>query len=280
MLRLPGRAPKPATSARLPDSGPVAELPGCDRLLVWACMVAITALAWGYLFYLDHQMASAIQYDTMMAEMGMSEPRAWTRADVFFTFAMWIVMMAAMMTASAAPVLLLYAGLHARLDSHRVPLIVLLFGLGYLAVWVAFSACATIAQWAMHEAAMLSPAMAMSSREAGGMILFVAGAYQLTPLKRACLMHCRSPLGFLMTHWRDGKRGALEMGVRHGAFCLGCCWALMCVLFVSGVMTLLWVAILALLVMLEKLGPGGTCVARVGGVAMIVLGAWYLAGVR
>ncbi|WP_454754641.1 DUF2182 domain-containing protein [Cupriavidus necator] len=280
MLHSPGRAPKLATSTHRPELGPAAELISRDRILVWASIGVITVLAWGYLFYLDHQMASALQYDSMMAAMGMSTQRSWTGADVFLTFAMWVVMMAGMMTGSAAPVMLLYAGLHARQSGHRAPLIVLPFGFGYLAVWVGFSACATLAQWALHENAMLSPVMAVSSQQVGGAILCLAGAYQLTPLKRVCLLHCRSPLGFLMTNWRDGKLGALEMGVRHGAFCLGCCWALMCVLFVTGVMTLLWVAMLALLVMLEKLGPAGAHLARFSGVAIIAVGVLILAGVR
>jgi predicted metal-binding membrane protein len=112
----------------------------------------------------------------------------------------------------------------------------------------------------------------------GGVILIAAGAYQLTPWKGACLAHCRSPLGFLMTHWRNGATGALQMGSRHGVFCLGCCWALMCVLFVVGVMNLVWVAALAALVLIEKTGPRGTVVARVAGVAMVIAGLWLGAG--
>jgi predicted metal-binding membrane protein len=249
-------------------------------MLIVGCVAAVTALAWGYLFYLDRQMSSARQYDRMMAEMGMSMAMPWTTADLLFTFAMWVVMMVGMMAGSAAPVMLLFAGVRARRGGGRVPLIVLIFGLGYLAVWVGFSACATLAQWALHHATMLSPAMAASSPQVGGAILCAAGVYQLTPFKRACLMHCQSPLGFLMTRWRDGMRGALQMGMRHGAYCLGCCWALMCVLFVAGVMNLVWVATLALFVFLEKTGPAGTVVARVAGAAMILLGVLLFAGIQ
>ncbi|WP_354683091.1 DUF2182 domain-containing protein [Cupriavidus necator] len=237
----------------------------------------MTVLAWGYLFFLDRQMAAAAQHESAMAAMGMSMDRAWTGADLAFTFTMWVVMMVGMMTGSAAPVMLLYAGLHARRDGRRPPLIVLAFGLGYLLVWGGFSVAATLAQWGLHEAALLSPAMALSDRQAAGVILCAAGIYQLTPFKRSCLLHCRSPLGFLLARWRDGKRGALRMGMRHGAFCLGCCWALMCVLFVTGVMNLVYVAALALLVLLEKLGPAGMYVARVAGVAMIGIGLSFLA---
>jgi predicted metal-binding membrane protein len=280
MRRFPGRVRKLAASSHTPDLVPVARLSSRDRMLIWGCLVAITALAWGYLFYLDHQMSSAMQYDRMMTEMGMSMERAWTTADIFFAFAMWVVMMVGMMAASAAPVMLLFAGAHVRRGARRAPLIVLIFGLGYAAVWVGFSACAVLAQWALHHAAMLSPAMAASSPQVGGAILCAAGVYQLTPFKRACLLHCQSPLGFLMTRWRDGMLGALQMGMRHGAYCFGCCWALMCVLFVVGVMNLVWVATLALFVFLEKMGPAGTVVARVTGAAMIVVGVLLFAGIR
>jgi predicted metal-binding membrane protein len=175
--------------------------------------------------------------------------------------------------------MLLFAGAHARRGGGRAPFIVLIFGLGYLTVWVGFSACATLAQWALHHAAVLSPEMAAPSPRIGGAILCAAGVYQLTPFKRACLMHCQSPLGFLMTRWRDGTSGALLMGMRHGAYCLGCCWALMCVLFVVGVMNLVWVATLALFVFFEKIGAAGAVVARVAGAAMIVVGVLLFAGI-
>jgi predicted metal-binding membrane protein len=137
---------------------------------------------------------------------------------------------------------------------------------------------AAIAQWALHEAAMLSPAMAASSARLAGAILIVAGAYQLSPYKGACLTHCRSPLGFLMTEWRDGTVGALRMGLRHGAYCLGCCWALMCVLFAVGVMNLAWVAVLTVIVLLEKIGPAGMAVARTAGIALILFGILLITG--
>jgi predicted metal-binding membrane protein len=121
---------------------------------------------------------------------------------------------------------------------------------------------------------MLSPMMTTSSARLSGAILIAAGVYQLTPFKGACLTHCRTPLGFLMSHWRDGTAGALRMGMAHGAYCLGCCWALMCVLFVVGVMTLLWVAAIAIFVLVEKVGPAGAIVSRVAGVVLIAFGLW------
>ena len=209
----------------------------------------------------------------------MTMDMPWTAADVWLTFAMWAVMMIGMMTGTAAPVLLLFAGARAGRGERGVPLAVLLFGLGYLTVWVGFSAGAALAQWRLHEAAMLSPAMAASSPRLAGAILIAAGAYQLTPFKGACLTQCRSPLGFLLGNWRHGTTGALRMGIRHGAHCLGCCWALMCVLFVVGVMNLAWVAALSAFVLVEKIGPAGMVAARIAGAAMVVLGMLFAAGV-
>jgi predicted metal-binding membrane protein len=242
-------------------------------VLISICLVLLTALAWAYLVHLDRQMSAAIAYDRSMAEMGMTMDAPWGPADVLFTFAMWVVMMVGMMTASAAPVLFLFARTHAGRSTSRRPPAVFAFGAGYLLVWIGFSAIAALAQWALHHLAMLSPSMTTSSARLGGAILIAAGVFQLTPLKRACLAHCQSPLGFLLSHWRDGTAGALRMGIAHGTYCLGCCWALMCVLFVVGVMNLAWVAALAGFVLLEKIGPAGVIVARVAGVAMIVGGA-------
>jgi predicted metal-binding membrane protein len=131
---------------------------------------------------------------------------------------------------------------------------------------------AALAQWGLHRAALLSPAMASSSGRLTGAILIAAGAYQLTPWKSRCLTHCRSPLGFLMANWRDGIAGAFRMGFQHGAYCLGCCWALMCVLFAVGVMNLLWVAALTGFVLIEKVGRSGAMVARLAGAAMVIIG--------
>lgn len=257
------------------SAAPVAA-PGRDRLIVWACIALITVLAWAYLLHLDREMSSSMAHDRMMAEMGMTMDMPRTSADVFFTFAMWAVMMIGMMAGPATPMLLLFAGMQRTRASGPVPMALPLFGIGYLAVWTAFSACAAIAQEALHRAALLSPAMAASSPRAAGAILIAAGVYQLTPFKGACLTHCRSPLGFLMSSWRDGARGAFRMGVSHGVYCLGCCWALMCVLFAVGVMNLLWVAALTVLVLLEKAGPFGAIAARVTGVITIAVGVMWL----
>jgi predicted metal-binding membrane protein len=245
-------------------------------LIVWACIALITVLAWTYLLHLDREMSSSMAHDRMMAEMGMTMDMPRTSADLFFTFAMWAVMMIGMMAGPATPMLLLFAGMQRTRAAGPVPMALPLFGLGYLAVWTAFSACAAIAQEALHRAALLSPVMAASSPRVAGAILIAAGAYQLTPFKGACLTQCRSPLGFLMSSWRDGAAGAFRMGLSHGLYCLGCCWALMCVLFAVGVMNLLWVAALTVLVLLEKAGPFGAIAARVTGVIMIAVGVVWL----
>jgi len=245
-------------------------------LIVWACIALITVLAWAYLLHLDREMSSSMAHDRMMAEMGLTMVMPGTSADLFFTFAMWAVMMIGMMAGPATPMLLLFAGMQRTRAAGPLPMALPSFGLGYLAVWTGFSACAAIAQVALHRAALLSPAMAASSPRVAGTILIAAGAYQLTPFKGACLTSCRSPLGFLMSSWRDGARGAFRMGLSHGLYCLGCCWALMCVLFAVGVMNLLWVAALTALVLLEKVGPFGAIAARVTGVIMIAVGVMWL----
>ena len=222
-------------------------------------------------------MSADMEHDKMMAAMGMTMDMPWSTADIFFTIAMWAVMMVGMMAPSVSPMLLLFAATRAGRGKRGVSLATLTFGLGYIAVWAGFSVVAAVAQWGLHQAAMLSAAMASSSGRLSGAILIVAGAYQLMSWKSRCLTHCRSPLGFLMTNWRDGTIGAFRMGFRHGAYCLGCCWALMCVLFVVGVMNLIWVATLTGFVLIEKTGPGGAIVARVAGAAMVVIGVVALA---
>ena len=254
------------------DRAAVAAVTRRDRIVISICLVAITALAWAYLIRLDRQMSASMEYDMSMAAMGMTMQGAWSAADVWLTLVMWMVMMVGMMTASAAPVLLLFAAMAATRQERGVPISTLTFGLGYLVVWAGFSVCAALAQWGLHETTLLSSAMRTSSPRLAGGMLVAAGAYQLTPVKTACLAHCRSPLGFLMTNWRNGAAGAFQMGSRHGVYCVGCCWALMTILFVVGVMNLVWVAVLAGFVLFEKLGPAGLTLSRVAGVMLVLFG--------
>jgi predicted metal-binding membrane protein len=247
------------------------------RVLVWCCALGVAAVAWAYLVHLDRQMASTMQHDAMMASMGMATDARWTIAELAFLFAMWSVMMVAMMAPAAAPVLALVGGMQVSRAARPSRLLLPAFALGYAIVWIGFSAAAALSQWALHDFALISPQMALTSTIAAA-VLIAAGVYQLLPAKRACLVRCRSPLAFLMTRWRDGTFGALRMGVRHGAWCVGCCWALMTVLFAVGVMNLVAVAALSLFVLAEKTGPRGVLVARLGGAVLI--GAGVLIAVR
>jgi len=244
----------------------VADILSRDRAIIASCLAVITALAWLYLIHLSGQMSIA---QSTMAGMTAA---AWTVTDYLFTFGMWATMMVGMMTPTAAPALLLFDGMQKNSDGNERRDKVLLFGLGYIVVWIAFSAIAALAQWMLHERAILSMSMATTSTRLSGWILVLAGVYQLTPLKTACLRQCRTPLGFLMTNWRDGKRGALMMGIMHGKYCLGCCWAMMLVLFVVGVMNLAWVAALTALILLEKFGSTGVLLSRAVGAGMIIVG--------
>jgi predicted metal-binding membrane protein len=190
---------------------------------------------------------------------------------------MWAVMMAAMMLPSAAPMILLFGSIarsrHARGEQASAAGI---FGLGYVAVWSVFSVGAVALQFALESAALLSPMMETTSIALAGAVLIAAGVYQWTPLKQACLRRCRSPLEFVLTHWREGRRGAFVMGAEHGVYCVGCCWVLMLLLFVGGIMNLTWIAGLAIFVLVEKLAPAGHWIGRCAGVALAAWGGLTL----
>ena len=147
---------------------------------------------------------------------------------------------------------------------------------GYVATWTLFSLAATAAQFALDRAALLSPTMVTTSPAVGSGLLIAAGVYQWTPFKQACLRHCRAPARFIAEHWRPGKAGAWRMGVEHGAYCLGCCWILMGLLFLGGVMNLLWIAAISVFVLLEKVLPLGAAGGRVAGGAMVAAGGTAL----
>lgn len=208
-----------------------------------------------------------------MAAMASPKMQPWTPRDLALVFAMWAIMMVAMMTPAATPMILLFATIHRKRRERAAPYVpTAVFLLGYLLVWTLFSAGATLAQWGLHAAALLTPAMAVGSALAGGAILVAAGLYQWLPLKDACLNRCRTPLDFLLAEWREGLHGAVAMGMRHGVFCLGCCGLLMAILFVAGVMNLFWVAGIAAFVLLEKTVPAGRWVGRLAGLALLAWG--------
>jgi len=236
---------------------------------------AITALAWAYLVHLSRMMAGSVS----MAEMGMAMAHAWDYADFLMTFLMWAVMMAGMMVPSAAPMILVFAAVNRNRAKRGGPYVATaIFLTGYLAIWTAFSMLAALAQWGLHSAALLRAETMAVAPWLGGSLLIAAGIFQLTPLKDACLSRCRSPFDFIFTEWREGKAGALRMGIRHGAFCVGCCWLLMLLLFVAGVMNLLWVATIAAFVLGEKLLPRGRLVRYLGAVASLSAGIVWLLG--
>jgi predicted metal-binding membrane protein len=184
--------------------------------------------------------------------------------------------MVAMMLPSATPVLLLVVSTYRR-RGVQASQMTAAFGTGYLLVWTAFSLLAASAQFFLHRAAVVSEDMAIHSTLIGGSLLMVAGVYQWLPSKHACLTHCRSPLAFLAREWREGAVGALVMGGRHGFYCVGCCWALMALLFAAGVMNLFWVAAIAVFVLIEKVVPRGAQIGRMAGLGLIAWGAWLLA---
>jgi predicted metal-binding membrane protein len=243
-----------------------------DRTVVLAGLAGVAALAWVYILYLGWDMRS-MDMASMPMGMDMSMPQmvSWSATDFILMFVMWAVMMVAMMVPSAAPMILVFATVsRQRREQHHpfIPASTLL--LGYVAVWSGFAAAATGAQWGLHTLALLSPTMVSTSPLLGGALLVVAGMFQWSPLKYICLTHCRSPLGFLMAEWRERTKDVFAMGVRHGLFCLGCCWALMTLLLVLGVMNLLWIAALAGFVLIEKAAPAGQWVRRVTGVLLVV----------
>jgi predicted metal-binding membrane protein len=207
----------------------------------------------------------------------------WRAMEFAFVFAMWIVMMVAMMTPSAAPMILMYARVGRQTEAQRTPLIATFwFVAGYFLPWAAFSLVATLVQWAVERTALLDSTMATTSNVLGALVFVAAGSYQWTRLKDLCLVQCQTPFAFLMRHggYRRDVPGALMLGLRHGVYCVGCCWMLMALLLVSGVMNVLWVLVLALLVLLEKVTPLGRLIASVAGIVLIAAGAWLLSAGR
>ena len=242
-----------------------------DRTIVLLALGAVTALAWLYLILMAVAMAD------MPASMGeavaMTQIKPWSAADFALMFLMWAIMMVGMMLPSAAPMILVFAAFNRKQHAEgRLFVPTGAFVAGYLLVWTAFSAVATTLQWALDQAALLSPMMVSTSPLLGGLLLIAAGVFQLTPLKNMCLTHCRSPLQFVMTSWRKGAKGAVAMGLHHGAFCLGCCWFLMMLLFFGGVMNLMWIALITIFVFMEKALPYGSLLGRMTAPVMIAVG--------
>jgi predicted metal-binding membrane protein len=271
-----------------------------DRVIVIAALTTISVLAWAYTLWLAAQMsmmempapaAAGTMGDMDMSGMDMSgmsgsvsaaaEPafRSWSMTDFGFVFIMWAVMMVGMMTPSVAPMVLLYAAVGRNAAASGRPLAATgWFLAGYLSAWVAFSLAATSAQWILTRLALLTPMMAGASGIVGGCLLIAAGLYQWSPLKDTCLKQCQTPLGFLMSHggFRPEPFRALRLGVQHGLYCVGCCWVLMALLFAGGVMNVLWIAGLAILVLMEKVVPAGHLIPRLAGAGLAATGLFLL----
>lgn len=250
-----------------------------DRWVLLAALIVILTLAWGWLLAGAGMDMSAVEMTAMAGMDGwLMQSAVWSPAYAALIATMWWVMMVAMMLPSAAPMLLLFARVNRKDKSVDAPLVpTALFAAGYLVAWGGFSVIATGLQWGMESLRLLSPMLETTNRWLGAGILIAAGLWQLTPLKARCLSHCRSPLGFLAQHWRAGPAGALRMGLEHGAYCLGCCWFLMALLFFGGVMNLYWIVGLAVFVLVEKTVPSGQWVARAVGIALILWGIGLLA---
>lgn len=243
-----------------------------ERLLVICALLAVILASWIYLL---------TGAGTMQEMGGMLMPMSaaqWTPGHALLMLVMWIVMMAAMMLPSAAPMILLYATIARKRRAGGATIAAPgVFALGYIAVWSLFSVLAVALQFGLEKASLLSPMMETTSTVLAGAVLIAAGVYQWLPLKQACLRHCRSPFDFVLRRWRESTSGAFMMGMEHGVYCVGCCWALMLLLFVGGIMNLAWISGLALFVLLEKLTPAGRWLARIAGVLLIVWGGavWF-----
>jgi predicted metal-binding membrane protein len=256
-----------------------------DRLLIASALGMTAALAWGYVLWLAASMGMGgmdmTGFRMIPAGRGLMAmaDAPWGVIEFAFVFVMWAVMMIGMMTPSVAPMILTYARVGREENAKGKPLVATgWFAVGYLLAWMAFALAATLIQWRIERAGLLDSQMTSASNALGGIVLIAVGLYQISPLKDICLTRCRTPIDFLTRYggFRGDLPGCLLMGLRHGAYCIGCCWALMALLFVGGVMNVLWIALLALVVLLEKLTPFGWGIALIAGVACVDAGVAML----
>ena len=258
-----------------------------ERWIVLSGLAVITVLSWTYILTgAGTGMSVRAMTVTSLFPHRMTgtplQQGEWTSGYWIIMLLMWWVMMIAMMTPSATPMILLYTRAtryaQGKGQTGRNVAPTTVFAGGYLLAWFGFSVLATVAQRRLEASGSIS-AMWMASTSAGlsAAVLIFAGAYQLSPWKHRCLNHCRAPAAFLACHNRPGRLGALRMGIEHGAFCVGCCWVLMMLLFMGGIMNVLWISVLAIIVLLEKLIPQGPWFARIMGMALIAWGAATLA---
>lgn len=274
-----------------------------DRMVVAVSLLALTVITWLYILWLAAGMdgipvtpapGGGMGADMAMnmstgGDMGMDMStsavadgafRPWGPSTFAYAFVMWAVMMIGMMTPSATPMILLYARVGRQAVLQDKPFAATgFFAGGYLSAWILFAALATSGQWLMEEAVLLTPMLASASRVLSGIILISVGLFQWTPLKDACLRQCQAPLLFIQNHggFRRKAGGAYRLGLLHGLYCVGCCWALMALLFIGGVMNVLWIAAIAIFVLAEKIVPGGQLLSRIAGAVIVMAGLWQLA---
>lgn len=253
-----------------------------DRYVVLGALGFVVALSWSYVLAGAAMEMSALEMTWLISgegSMGMMMPAVWNLGYAGLMLVMWWVMMIAMMLPAATPMVLLFAAMSRKQKESGNPYVpTSLFALAYLIVWAGFSIIAVAVQWGLEAMTLLSPMLVSASAILGASLLIAAGTYQFTPLKQACLKNCRSPLQFILTRWRGGSDGAFRMGIEHGAYCVGCCWFLMGLLFFGGIMNLYWIAGLAVFVLLEKTIPAGHWFGYAVGIALIVWGVAVLSG--
>lgn len=253
-----------------------------ERVILLSGIALLSALSWYYTWDLFVRMEGMHGGDPASIaecckEMVMPLTGSWSGAEFLMTFVMWVVMMIAMMVPTAIPTVLVYAHVvkeQTGESKHLLP--ASLFLAGYVVLWTGFSLLATFMQWALQYVGVLSPFMIVTNHALGGAILIAAGIFQFTPYKYQCLARCNTPLQFLTSNWKKGPPGAFAMGLSQGWFCLGCCWLLMLVLFVTGIMNFLWIVILSLFVLLEKLFPRPRIVSLIAGITLIGGGVMML----
>ncbi len=254
---------------------PVEALIRKDRYVVFAGLLGVTALASAYTAYLAWDMQNMDMASGRSLSMPMTA--SWTISDFGIMFLMWTVMMTAMMIPSATPMILTFGTVYRKRQSNAQPFVsTAVFVSGYLLIWSAFAFGGTLLQWGLHSATLLSPMTMTATPLIGGSLLLAAGLFQFSPVKYLCLTECRTPMSFLLTDWEEAQRGALSMGIKQGVYCLGCCWVLMSLLFVLGVMNLLWIAALAGFVLIEKVAPGRAWVNRISGGLILAWGIWMI----
>ena len=249
-----------------------------DKSIVYIGMLAIVLMSW---FYLFHIVAQHNRMDmTMMSMPQTALSYSKNFYDFLMLFFMWSVMMTAMMSPSILPATMVFAAFNKRKKAHAQPYVkTYIFVGGYLMTWIACSALFALAQLGLSMVGALDNTMKTNNLLLSGGILLVTGIYQWTSLKEVCLKHCRTPLGFFIERWRQGYNGAIYMGWCYGLFCVGCCWALMMIMFSVGAMNILWMAILSVFVLVEKIFPTSRFIRNLAGIVLICWGSYLLIGV-